>query len=362
MQSRRRSVPVALVVLCALLAPIPLLAQGQTLRLRAVSVNDPMVNNIEAFRMLVPADWQVQGGVVWRIEMANLASVIMRVFAPNGSAMLETYPNIPFTWDQNGIFGFSPGSIYLGQIVHAPIWDAAAYVQQIILPQFRRGINARVVARQELADVAQQTATNVYEPGLNKRVLAERVRVEYEYGGQWYEEDFYPVLVFAQSPMMPTGVIWITDRMFSFRAVKGTIDAHAPLLHSIISSIRVNPTWFAQYMRVFEMWQRGQMEAIRSAGELSRYLARTSDEISAAYQQAWENQQRSQDRLSRQYSEYIRGVETYSDPYAGRDVQLPSGYTNYWVSANGEYLLSNQAGFNPNVGSTQNWQQMGRRQ
>jgi hypothetical protein len=28
------------------------------------------------------------------------------------------------------------------------------------------------------------------------------------------------------------------------------------------------------------------------------------------------------------------------------------------VSGNGEYILSNDSNFNPNVGSTQNWQRM----
>jgi hypothetical protein len=36
-------------------------------------------------------------------------------------------------------------------------------------------------------------------------------------------------------------------------------------------------------------------------------------------------------------------------------VQLPSGYSNVWVNRSGEYILSNQAGYNPNVGSNIEW-------
>jgi hypothetical protein len=39
-------------------------------------------------------------------------------------------------------------------------------------------------------------------------------------------------------------------------------------------------------------------------------------------------------------------------------VQLPSDYRYAWVSASGEYVLSDQAGFNPNVGSTTEWRQL----
>ena len=68
----------------------------------------------------------------------------------------------------------------------------------------------------------------------------------------------------------------------------------------------------------------------------------------------------SQDRISRSFTEYIPGVETCRNPYDDRPIQLPSGYSQVWVNSSGEYILSNQAGFNPNVGSTAEWRRMGR--
>ena len=41
----------------------------------------------------------------------------------------------------------------------------------------------------------------------------------------------------------------------------------------------------------------------------------------------------------------MRGVNRYSD--GNGEYQLPSGYSSAWVNANGEYLLSNQGGFDP---------------
>jgi hypothetical protein len=57
----------------------------------------------------------------------------------------------------------------------------------------------------------------------------------------------------------------------------------------------------------------------------------------------------------------VRGVDTYRDPFQEQAIQLPSGYRDAWVSARGEYLLSNQAGFDPNVGDTAEWRRMPRR-
>ena len=58
------------------------------------------------------------------------------------------------------------------------------------------------------------------------------------------------------------------------------------------------------------------------------------------------------------FSEYVRGVETYKNPYEDRPIQLPSGYRDAWVNRSGEYILSTQAGFDPNVGSTTEWRRM----
>jgi len=62
--------------------------------------------------------------------------------------------------------------------------------------------------------------------------------------------------------------------------------------------------------------------------------------------------------MSAEFGECVRGVETYRDPYLGRDVQLPSDFEHVWVSRSGEYVLSHEAQYDPNVGSTQNWERL----
>jgi len=79
------------------------------------------------------------------------------------------------------------------------------------------------------------------------------------------------------------------------------------------------------------------------------------------FSESYRQRTESQDRISRSYSEYIRGVETYRNPYEDRPIQLPSGYNGVWVNRFGEYLLSNQSGFNPNESSTTEWRRMERK-
>ena len=50
----------------------------------------------------------------------------------------------------------------------------------------------------------------------------------------------------------------------------------------------------------------------------------------------------------------LRALDVH-DRLAGSKAFRMSDYSNAWVSAAGEYVLSNDAGFNPNVGSTVDW-------
>ncbi len=101
-------------------------------------------------------------------------------------------------------------------------------------------------------------------------------------------------------------------------------------------------------------------QGIRNAGIISEAISRNSAEIRQMFEDSYNRANQSQDRISRAFSEYMRGVETYRNPYEDRPIQLPSGYDGVWVNRSGEYLLSNQSGFNPNAGSTAEWRRMER--
>jgi hypothetical protein len=351
----RQLIPLLCLVLP--LAPAPAGAQHPVLRLRMQAVRDPMVNNEEAFRLLVPKDWRTEGGLVWRSELSNLVYLQLRSSDPQGGTALEFFPTPPFTWSMQGYPGFPPGSLYLGSYVVQPL-DPENFVRQLILPQMRGRVNPRVIRTEPLPKLAQQVAAGVQEPGAVKQVVAARTRIEYQEGARAFEEDIYVVLVYSQVPLTPQYVFWGPDQAFGFRAEKGQLDRQTPLLEAMLASLRVNRLWFAKVTQVRQMWIQNQLQAIRNAAELSRYIARTSDEISDMQQQVWENKRASEERTAQAYTEYIRGVETYRDSYAGRDVQLPTGYDQVWASRDGEYILANDPNFNPNQGGPGTWQRI----
>ena len=330
-------------------------AEAPPLRLRALDVHDRLAGS-KAFRMLVPLGWRASGGIVWDFRYYTLASAVMQVRSPSGSEALETYPVIPHVWDTRGIAGFPQGSNYLGSIVYPPL-DAVPFLEQLAMPRDRGGLRYRVVSRTRLAKVARTLSGQPRKIGLvtSSNFDAARVRIEYAQGGRLFQEDFYTVLSYTTSPLLPNAVRWQPHFLYSFRAPRGRLDRSTALLQAMTASVRVDLRWYAGLQHVQQLWIDGQMQSIRAAGALSRAVSQANAQITDSLRSSYRQQQDAYDRVYDSFSEQIRGVETYRDPFAGRDVQLPSDYSNAWVSAAGEYVLSNDAGFNPNVGSTVDW-------
>ena len=145
------------------------------------------------------------------------------------------------------------------------------------------------------------------------------------------EEDLYCVL---NSMALPGGnmTIQIADKLYALRAPKGQLDDATKLFQTMIHSTQINLQWFNKYAQLVQALTQAQMNRIRAAGELSRYISRTSSEISDMMRQSYEQRQASQDRINKNWSQYMRGVDEYHDPVAGRPVELPSGYNNAWVN------------------------------
>jgi hypothetical protein len=173
------------------------------------------------------------------------------------------------------------------------------------------------------------------------------------------EEDVYCVLSYTSAPAVQS-VYWSPEQLYSIRAERGQLDQKTKLMQAIVSSTRINLQWYNAYLQVWEMWKANVMQSIQNAGHLSRYIAGINNQITATNREAWEQQQASYDRISRRFSEYTRGVDTYHNPVTNQPIQLPGGYGRAWTNSLGEYIVSDSSSYNPNIGSSTNWQPLQR--
>jgi hypothetical protein len=326
---------------------------------------------IEAFRMLIPKGWVFEGGIRWLLDNPGMpATASLRVKDPASATTFEVFPNQPFFWTDNmGHRSLFPvGSRYYGNEVRAPLGPGEA-LRTIVLPRFRGNVrNLNVIKEDRLPELAKTLGAGTWsQPGVTASADGARIRIEYARNGKQQEEEIYAVVESYGFPIRSmygsfTNTIWTVDYLFSFRAEKGRLDSLAPLFRTIVSSFRVNPQWYNKYTQVVNYLIKAQIQKIRNAGELSRIISRTHNEISEEMTRSFEDRQAAYDRISEKFSQQIRDVDAYYSPVEGRSVELPGGYRQAWTNELGEIVMSEAEDFNPNIGSNQHWQRMDKKE
>jgi hypothetical protein len=318
-------------------------------------MDDPALIGGDAFSLLIPSDWQVEGGLAWRLHPVLPAYLVLRVSSPDRTEAVETFPALMFVWAEGGIPLYPPGSTYLGNEVAEPMEDPVLYVKQVVLPRFRKNVTSpQVMATEELPKVAEVIAQNEQEPGLQKKFRAARVRIEYVENGRGMQEDIYCVLASAYASATHT-TVWGTDRNYAFKTEKGKMDLRANVLQTVMSSFRPNLQWFNRYVQLVQLLAQGRIEGLRHPIEFGAYIKQgTTEEINGIRRQLYDLQQSAQERINASFLTYVRRLDEYRNPLDHRRVLLPTS-ASAWTNRRGDYLLAADASFDPNSGSTNDW-------
>jgi hypothetical protein len=340
------------------------------LRLKMISYVDQQGVGVEAFRMLIPADWEFEGGVQWLMNNPGTPAVVaFRAYNPQGEEAFEAFPSISCYWTNNPMITtmFPVGSLYYGNEVRPPA-PALQVLREIVVPRYRGQMpGLQFVDQEHLPDLPQ--ALQAASPADSSSITSAdgaRVRICYRRGDRDVEEDVFGVVEVSQvaTPMLMMGamenVFWIADYIFSFRALAGQLDGLSDMFLAMMRSFRLNPQWYGRYVQVSQYLIQNQIQQIRHIGQISQIVSRTSDQISDMMMDSYYQRQQTLDQLSTQFSQAIRGVDEYYDSFEQQGVELPGGYDHAWSNSLGEYILTDDPNFDPNVGSNLNWEPMKR--
>jgi hypothetical protein len=124
------------------------------------------------------------------------------------------------------------------------------------------------------------------------------------------------------------------------------------LFELIVSTIRVDPNWQA---KVRGVEQNIQANGIREAGKRSEIIRRSGEETNAIITKGYEQRSATNDHTFNNMSQGTWSVETYRNPSTGETIDLSNQYGHAWVNNRGEYLLSDQEGFDPSVALHEDW-------
>jgi hypothetical protein len=171
---------------------------ANTMKLKTLSYVDQQGIGTEAFRMLIPSDWNFEGGIEWRFDNPGAPAVAkFWVREPNGKAELQLLPAQSFfsTEDPTVLYYFPVGSKYYGNEVRPyPALGPSVTLKQIIIPRFRGNVtNLQIVSEQSLPEVADLLRAGLpAQP--NTTTEAAMIRIEYEQNGKPMEEEIYCVI------------------------------------------------------------------------------------------------------------------------------------------------------------------------
>jgi hypothetical protein len=340
---------------------------GTTVVYKTVNFIDGKGIGTKAFSMLIPSEWQSEGNIEWILD--NPAMPVagdFRAWNPNGTEEFHLFPNQAFFSSDNPMIQqtFPSGTRYFGALVHSPLGPIDA-LKEIALPMFRGDVdNLQVISQEELPEVSSYFKTGTDSAtGVVTSAEGGKIRVEYTLNGVVFEDEIYCII---QSQDIPVQTIYGTTRNInwymtyieSFRAEKGKLDSQSKMFQTISYFAKTDVNWLNKYNQVVEYLIQQQIQHIQSLGQISSIASQTSNDISDANFQAWQQNQNVKDELANDFSNSILGIESYQNPIDGNTVELPSGYSSAWTNSLGEYILSDSPSYNPNIESNLDWQQM----
>jgi hypothetical protein len=291
------------------------------------------------------------------------ATVAFQVYNPQSAEMFEVLPNMNFTWNTNPLAHMmSPvGSRSFGAEVRPPMGIQQA-MREMVIPRYRGMVQGLQILNFELVPDLPRLAKSE-APLSGGSAEGGKIRIVYNWQGTAYEEEIYGVVEIFRAPL--PGMfgaseiqIWFIDFLFLFRAAKERLEATANLFSAMIHSFQLNPQWYAAYKSIIQTLAQRQIQHIHHIGQIGQMLAQSGREMRDQNLRDWYQRQETYDRLATDWSRAIREVDGFFDPHRQEVVELPAGYGHAWANNLGEYILTEEADFNPNLYSNQHWEPM----
>jgi len=349
-------------------------ALANQLLLRKQAVVDQQGFGCEVFHMLVPKDWDFQGGVAWDVSrFPPEAKASYRVTSPNGRAVIERSPYLNMYWSPDPMMQQSFAAN--GATILQPM-QADAFLRNLYLRHFRPDASGgKIVDSQPLPELAQRSLQiNQYLMGIFGQISpfqfpfelrsdSARVRFQYTQGGRQVAEDVTATIDYFISTTAGLygtvqSVSW-SPSITSFRAPVEEFDQHAPAYKIVISTYWDNPRWAVEYTKLGATLTRDQLRQQQAIFNRMQQIHRTQEEVSDMIYEGYQRRSAAYDHIFDNYIQSLRGLQTYADPVNQLNVELPTGYDNAWTNGS-DYVLSDAPGFDPNLGSTQTWHRMDR--
>lgn len=329
-------------------------AHANNLQMQRVALMDHngSAQPMPAIDFMVPQGWRTQGGVVWNDQ--NHCNQFGYNFnwqatSPDGAYGVKVLPQVYWSTAR------APIAQMQGNCINGTFGS----VQELIttmMPHIAQG--GRLLDYRPRPDVLEQYKLQNSRQGnemmqIERTVDAGEALIAYQENGREMRQILVVALVNTTTRFEPlpgmqnrAQVSGMTTPAFVSFAPAGQLDIS--FSETVRSSYRINPQW----EQLIQQHQAAIMRSnVKGARDRSRIIADSNEHISGIISGAYAARSAVNDRLSRETSENIRGVETYHDPYNGGTVELDNSYDHAWQTNDGSYVLSNDDLYQPGLNS-----------
>lgn len=359
-------------------------SSANTTHFQFYAQNDPRFN-IEAYRVLVPKGWKIQGDVEWNYASVNAPAMYsMQAFSPDGKAGIAIISDMHFATLQ-----------YSGGMQ----MEASAYGVPAKAPTQPNVLAQELLTNMGYSDIRFSASKNIDKdgkifreyllPGLNK------MKSQLAGTGQSIEKPYLNIIqlsgtvslngeskdikvlitttgyqiVARGSLISQTANIWQTGGMHISVAPAGRIGEYEKDLATIESNFTVNKSWTnaraAVSSEIYRMLRERQISDWRQANAMSEILSARVDAIierTNNYKVSYgsgSNSDSSGSKISLQdkFSEYLFDENTF-DAGDGERIKVDSKYDYLWRGKDGTVIATDRSDYNPNIGSTVDYEQL----
>jgi hypothetical protein len=208
-----------------------------------------------------------------------------------------------------------------------------------------------------LQDQVRQAQAAATSAGVQLRLRADQARARLQLPpGKQAAEEWLTAVVLTRANAVPsinraTGQMGqaalyqcSAESLFAMRAPPGELAANEKLYRTVLSTVRIDPTWQA---RVSQVQAAMGASNVQSAADRSKIIAKSGEDQRRIINEGYQNRQAALDRTNERFSDALRGVQNFRDPNTGENVKLSNEYAHAWVSGNGEYVMSDSSSFKP---------------
>ena len=367
-------------------------------RERSVTLRDPYLQNAEALTITCLPGWQLVGKMdIEEFQQSN-GSISFQIKGSDGARQLGFYTELcrPY-YDEND--GVPAGQRHpLLRSMKRPYTSAEEYLRYVAQRQFPDAQAIEVVetapyeqvpeAFRQRADQFGQIRLTQFRQGLAQSVMGSSFAqilgarsdaaivlcsVTLKNGRKLLHA--LNACFFILDVRMPAGTMRTIDRrmwevigLTTYTAPdQPGLDLAVQEAERMKASLKMNDRYVQTYAamqqaaisRIQQNVRAGILRNQQQAARLSEQIRQTADEISDIQMSMYESTSAMQDRVSALRSEAIRGVNPYlSSDGTVVDVPIGSGTQVWSTSDAGTILSSDSYFFNPNIGSTIEYQEM----